>query len=143
MSTRSMIYLKINEQDYGKTLTCDIDKLPNALEQNNYPCSSIRIPKNPLDNTLYLGIYCHFDGYPEGVGKELRAKFKTYDDVLNLILLGDVSSIIDTIVSYKNWRNDPNTAPTKIEGGTKKDCRPNGMIAYSYVFEDNKWFTLS
>ncbi len=41
----------------------------------------------------YRGIYCHFDGYPEGVGQTLHEHYKSYNKVSALIELGDISSL--------------------------------------------------
>lgn len=138
MGTTSMIWLKINSEDFGKTLTADITKLPNPVEKMNYPCIPVHIHKKPGGNTLYLGIYCNFDGYPAGVGRELKEKFKTYEQVLNLILLGECSYIIDDICSYHNWRNEDLTIRYSEFGRPK-----HTGTDYYYVFEDGEWSPFS
>ena len=134
MSTHCMIWVKVNEEDFGKTMTCDVNKLPNPIVENNYPCLPYTIHPNPLDNVLYLGVYCHFDGYPSGVGAELREKFTTYESVLNLILLGGLSFLIDNVKAYHNWRNE-NLEIAKVQG----DIPPSSGCDYTYVFENGKW----
>ena len=136
MSTRSTIWVKINKEDFGKSLMCDINKLPNPLIENNYPCGNVKIHPNPIDDTLYLGIYCHFDGYPEGVGAELINKFNTYESALNLILLGGCSHIITDIKSYHNWRNE-DIEIYSVQGRTP--TAGGDMISHKYVFENGKW----
>jgi hypothetical protein len=42
---------------------------------------------------LVESIYCHFDGYPEGVGQTLIDHWTTTEKVLDLIELGDLSSL--------------------------------------------------
>ena len=135
MSTRSMIYVKVNEEDFGKVMTCDIVKLPNPIIDLNYPCVEYHIHPNPTDKVLYLGIYCHFDGYPSGVGKELKENFNTYEKALNLILLGSCSSIITNIRTYHNWRNED------LEIVCKQGLPPKlgDSIDYGYIFENGKW----
>ena len=135
MSTRSMIYVKVNEEDFGKVMTCDIVKLPNPIIDLNYPCVEYHIHPNPTDKVLYLGIYCHFDGYPSGVGKELKENFNTYEKALNLILLGSCSSIINHIRTYHNWRNE------QLEIVCKQGLPPKlgDSIDYGYIFENGKW----
>ena len=134
MSTRSEIFVRVKPEDFGRVIKCDPSLLKNPLTSTNYPCEEFTIPSNPENGVLYLGIYCHFDGYRAGVGDELIEKFKTYEDVLNLILLGDLSCCLDTIVSYANWRNDP-LKIHKIEG----EVYNSPMIPYMYVFEDDNW----
>ena len=134
MSTHCMIWVKVNEEDFGKTMTCDVNKLPNPIVENRYPCLPYTIHPKPLDNVLYLGIYCHFDGYPSGVGAELRKKFTTYESVLNLILLGGLSFLIDNVKAYHNWRNE-NLQIAKVQG----DTPPFYDWGYTYIFENGKW----
>ena len=38
-----------------------------------------------------VSIYCHFDGYIEGVGRTLKAHYNDKDKALNLIEGGDIS----------------------------------------------------
>ena len=129
MSTHCRIWLKLNKESLGTVATCDLNKLPNPLVENNYPCLPVKLPKDP---DAFLGIYCHFDGYPSGAGKELKNKFNTYEKVLNLILLGDVSYIIDEIKSYHNWRNEP------VNIQISHQC-PKASEDFTYIFRDNKW----
>lgn len=129
-----MIWVKVNEEDFGKAMTCDVNKLPNPIVENNYPYLPYTIRSNPLDKVLYLGVYCHFDGYPSGVGVELRKKFTTYESVLNLILLGGLVSIIDTIEIYHNWRNEDRTIAV-VQG----DRPPFYKWGYTYIFENGEW----
>ena len=133
MSTRSTIWLRIRPEDFGKVMIADIEKLPNPMEEFNYPCKEVKIPDNPGGGVLYMGIYCHSDGYPDGVGAELEEKFTTYEQVLNLILLGQCSYIIDKICSYHNWRNE-NLYIYKTEYG-KPECKYD----YAYLFEGDRW----
>lgn len=136
MGTTSMIWLKINSEDFGKVLTADITKLPNPMDRMNYPCEEVKIHSNPGGNTLYMGIYCNFDGYSAGVGRELKEKFKTYEQVLNLILLGECSYIIDGICSYHNWRNEDLTIRYSEFG------RPEHINTdFYYLFENGEWTT--
>ena len=136
MATHCRIYVRVNKEDFGKTLTADISKLPNPLVENNYPCLPIKIHPSPLNDVLFLGIYCHFDGYPSGVGAELRNKFTTYESALNLVLLGGVSYIIDAIKSYHNWRNE------NVEINELQDIVPHAVEDYTYIFHDGEWHSI-
>lgn len=156
MSTNCMIWVKVNEEDFGKTMTCDVNNLPNPIVDNYFPCLPYKIPSNILKRKLYLGIYCHFDGYPSGVGAELREKFTTYESVLNLILLGGLSFLIDNVRAYHNWRNEdveiaiargkvPDFEDVVVErvnttspSTTARILKLNRDI-YTYVFENGKW----
>ena len=54
-------------------------------------------------------IYCHWDGYLESVGQALVKYYNDIYKVLDLIEMGDASSIdatLDTCVFYKRDRNE-------------------------------------
>ena len=133
MATRSLIWLKIKPDDFGKTLHSDISILPNPIEGEHELNKAVHIPSNPLNDILYLGIYCHWDGYPDGVGKELQNKFNTYEKVLNLILLGDCSSIIEEISPYHIWRGEE-LIVRRVDGG-----KPAATEGYNYIFDGESW----
>ena len=93
----------------------------------------------------YRGIYCHFDGYPQGVGRTLieENQYNTDDDVTELINLGHLSSLapyINNTRAYhrdfgEKWEeNDPVRGKTVAEVADKIDH--NG---YVYVWENNAW----
>lgn len=50
-----------------------------------------------LVDGAYLTIYCHWDGYPTGVGQTLYDHYKTFEQVQNLILLGNLSRLGPTL----------------------------------------------
>jgi len=45
----------------------------------------------------YKAIYCHFDGYPDGVGRKLKEYYDTPEQVKRLIALGSIDSLHETI----------------------------------------------
>lgn len=46
-----------------------------------------------VSDSEYAGIYCHFDGYPSGVGKVLQDHYGDKLKVEKLIALGDISAL--------------------------------------------------
>ena len=82
-------------------------------------------------------IYCHFDGYIDGVGKILQENYNTREEMEQLIALGDISSLGKTIeetVAYHRDRGEElqepmqhKTVPLYFEG-------QNSDIEYSYCF---------
>ena len=54
------------------------------------------------ENKTYVGIYCHFDGYPEGVGKKLLDYYADRKKVEELLQLGDLSSLEKRIAPNHN-----------------------------------------
>ena len=123
-----MIWLKVRKEDYGKVMKADVSKLPNPVVDANYDIKEVKIPYNVDD--LYLGVYCNYDGYHNGVGLELAEKFKTYEQVLNLILLGELSYMIEEIRSYHCWRNETPTIWIS-------DGKPKSTQEYYYCFDEN------
>lgn len=60
------------------------------------------------DGTVH-GIYCHHDGYLEGVGTTLKAHYTTVRQVLDLVALGSLSSLgedLDVTQAYHRDRGD-------------------------------------
>ena len=51
-----------------------------------------RIGLKRADDSI-RSIYCHFDGYPEGVGKILKEHYDTLSKVKELLKLGDISTL--------------------------------------------------
>lgn len=109
MSTRSWISIEINPEDVGTYRHHNPKLLPMKLEvdphrkhaKNNFPM---------VELSKFLGIYCHSDGYPCGVGKTLLKHYNTYEKALNLILGGDYSCLVGSRHLYPNlnmWLKKP------------------------------------
>jgi hypothetical protein len=100
---------------------------------------------NP-DTNDYTAIYCHWDGYPEGVGVTLRDHYTTDEKVKFLIDNGDISSLRDTVVetaedSYKN-RGDRNTDSRTFKTlDEMMDYYRHMWCEYGYLWEsDATWY---
>jgi hypothetical protein len=166
MSTRSNIYLKLKDESKGQTIKFDFSKLPTKNGEEHaeleFPIKDVTIPKD----TLYMGVYHHWDGYLSGVGKTLLETYTDYDTILNLLCMGDLSTINGGVTSYQGWRNE-NVAPLFITKDTKvkhwkwdaksqcskvtehKICDSKGNLKpkdavreeYAYLFDGEKWWT--
>lgn len=103
-------------------------------------------------DTGYAGIYCHFDGYLDGVGKTLLEHYKTQEKVNQLIALGDISTLgpeIGEAHDFDNRDGKQTTAYMRDRGETGCEQRQGETIndvekgighnGYVYVFEDGKW----
>ena len=162
MSTRSNIYLKLKDESKGKTIKFDITKLPQGTRGDGikYPIKDVKIPKR----AKYMGIYHHWDGYISGgVGETLQTHYKDYDTILNLLMMGDISTINDGVECYQGWRNED--CPAVFFGKTMKikrwdrkkndwkDSRvqmedengnpdPKKLLReeYAYLFDGEKWW---
>ena len=106
MSTRSNIYLKLKDESKGQTIQFDFSKLPTAHGEHHanleFPIKDVTIPQD----AEYIGVYHHWDGYITGVGQTLLESYTDYDTILNLLIMGDLSSINGGVTSYQGWRNE-------------------------------------
>jgi hypothetical protein len=95
--------------------------------------------ENP-DGT-YDAVYCHFDGYPEGVGRKLEDHYTDPEKIRALISRGSMSMLspeLDKCEFYtksgeelKNWCGMPHR---KLQKAAK-----NTWCEYIYRFVDGKW----
>ena len=78
----------------------------------------------------YTTIYCHWDGYPSGVGQDLLDDFNSYDAALKLILEGDHSTPYESYAGRgEDWEsNRPNQ---RMHARREQD--------YLYVFKNGVW----
>ncbi len=111
------------------------------------------------DGTIKV-IYCHWDGYPEGVGATLAEHYIDPVKVAALLNLGDISSLNDTEV--ENVESYAKRGETGVEARTYitqeqwlEDVRDSG-VEYLYLFDksftnefywgwlsvNNRWHTL-
>lgn len=101
----------------------------------------------------YEGIYCHYDGYEDGVGQVLLDHYQDPNKVAALIALGDISSLGERIAP-----NGPHSYDKREEGTTvaymrdrgETGCEPRTGVTvcevaeqldaeYVYVFENGSW----
>jgi predicted CxxxxCH...CXXCH cytochrome family protein len=60
------------------------------------------------DKTV-TSIYCHFDGYPEGVGKTLKQHWMDTKKIKKLLKLGNLSILGKEIGKKQNFDSPSNT----------------------------------
>ena len=91
-------------------------------------------------------IYCHSDGYPEGVGQILKDSYKMRSDVEELIGLGNISSLgsniyrTDAYVRDRGEKEKENAPNVHSDLGAFERYFKGGTADYAYVFKkDNKW----
>jgi hypothetical protein len=108
----------------------------------------------------YEVIYCHWDGYPERVGRILKQYYSDPKKLRKLFALGDISSLRKDIgkyhpfdydiddPKYKNMttayhrdRGDPwpEVKPTLFKSFVALLDKRGPSISYLYVFEKGKW----
>jgi len=86
-------------------------------------------------------VYCHFDGHPDSNGNKLLDNYDTEDKARELINLGDISSLGETIEEtedYYRMRGDPinisHYKPNEIQEYL------NDSQDYNYLFDDGMWW---
>lgn len=86
----------------------------------------------------YMVIYCHFDGYLDGVGEILQCYYNSFEKAFELILGGDISSIAESpegcdyyVRRGESWENNKPAF---------SDKPPKRVEEYLYIFESGKWY---
>lgn len=75
-----------------------------------------------LSDGKIKSIYCHFDGYPEGVGRTLTKHYTDPKKVEDLIALGDISvlgTFYDKELAKKAWEKQYDREWRESEEGKK------------------------
>ena len=120
MATRSNIAIILKEEDKARVFAELNERLEEVGGRFRYG----------VDNGNVLQIYCHWDGYPEGVGQDLLDDFNSYDKALEMILEGDHSTPYEPYAGHgEDWvsnRPDQRSEPICYE-------------EYLYVFKDEEW----
>ena len=94
-------------------------------------------------NGTIEAIYCHHDGYPDGVGATLHSSYMTGPKVRALLKLGDMSQLGKTVKSSVFYVRDrgEESQPTKTyetdaeftAAAMKHGCE------YAYLFTGSDW----
>ena len=105
------------------------------------------------DGTI-SSIYCHFDGYPDGVGATLEEHYSNRQKLRMLINLGDISTLGEQVStmdehSFDNRKEGITVAYHRDRGEVKREARVDESLdkfgvsdyeEYGYVYtKDEKW----
>lgn len=85
----------------------------------------------------YAGIYCRWDGYLSHHGTILLQNYSTYDKVVELISLGNLSELHNTpdnCVSHHHWPAKPKNI--QVSDNANKLSKEE----YCYLFKNDKWY---
>ena len=85
----------------------------------------------------FSSIYTHWDSYPAHYGPILLENYNTYDKVVELIELGQLSelhSTPDACVSYHRWRGEDKNI------NVSSNLNDHTDMEYAYLFRDGAWF---
>ena len=97
-----------------------------------------------LDGSV-TAIYCHFDGYPSGVGAALTSPWwSTSAAVSALLELGDISTLgrcIETTTAYHRDRGEElNIRQFESTAALLEAARAAG-VEYVYTWSEGRWQT--
>ena len=93
-------------------------------------------------------VYCHWDGYLEGVGAELLEQYNNLSMAEELIKGGDMSSLGSHYAQmperaeypYSETWEDHKPKTFQNEYTLMYDLRGDVFIEYIYLFKNDKWF---
>lgn len=91
------------------------------------------------DDGSYRHIYCHYDGYLEGVGLTLLENYTTKEQVNELLDLGDCSSLGESLEDSEFYGRDryESGADARVVDGY--DDLLDECHDCCYIFVDGKW----
>lgn len=81
----------------------------------------------------YEYVYCHFDGYPEGVGETLVNSYDYEEIIEELISGGDMSSLGDSIKTTEYYEDSSRVSVCNIHN------IPNVGQDFIYMWYGKKW----
>jgi len=88
-----------------------------------------------------VSIYCHFDGYPEGVGSMLNKHYKDVNKIKELIALGNLSVLGEEIGSKQDFNNRPENnwclAYGRDRGETGEEAKVSSSTAGAQIYAKN------
>jgi hypothetical protein len=94
-----------------------------------------------LNNGITKIIYCHWDGYPEHVGKLLMNYYNSPSAVFDLMELGDLSSLdatSDSCTAFHRDRNEPwgMVEPRDVSTSELDAVAKDYGVDYVYIYND-------
>lgn len=88
------------------------------------------------DNGKVKKVYCHFDGYHDGVGKMLSLNYNNPVIIDALLSKGKICSLGETIETTEFYNEKENDFETFF-GISVYNC--SQMEQYNYIFRNGKW----
>lgn len=97
-------------------------------------------PSEGLQFNEYVHIYCHYDGYPTGVGMTLRDCYQERPKVERLIANGSISSLGDDIGCSPGYPTDKwdSNISFSLQGLAQKARKAGAEWVYVYLLS-NEW----
>ena len=112
------------------------------------------IAKRNPDGSV-TSVYCHWDGYPEGVGAILKEHYTDPSKIERLLDIGDISSLREDIGEQHDFDSSSDVTTfygrdrgeTGINALTHADehewigFRRGSWCEYGYLWKDGEWHT--
>ena len=94
-----------------------------------------------LNSEITKTIYCHWDGYPSGVGQTLMENYTSPSAINELMELGDLSSLdatLDTCIAYHRDRKEPwgMVEPREVNTSELGTVAQDYGVDYVYTYND-------
>lgn len=100
--------------------------------------------ENP-DGTV-TAIYCHYDGYPEGVGATLKRSYRSELKIRKLLDLGSIATLGDGVELSMGtdayYRDHGEHEPTNLKYASVDSYKKRykkSWADYAYLFSGGKW----
>ena len=83
--------------------------------------------------------YCHFDGYPQGVGAKLLMYVRTFDQARKMATYGAMESV--KVMDVRTCAPETPMGEGAVNCPTKDYLRnASKRAAYIYLFKNNRWY---
>jgi len=90
------------------------------------------------DNSIDM-VYCHWDGYFEGVGLTLKENYNSEDKVRELLSLGSISSLGKDINDTVFYGRDRGESDIELETVISPIEYMDKCQEYNYLWNQNQW----
>ena len=114
-----------------------------------------------LPNNTIVGVYCHYDGYPSGVGATLANHYTTDERVTALLSLGSISQLHPrlvpnlgdthtfnnpaknvTIAYHRDRGEDMHTTTFSSLDVMVENVAHQLGVQFVYIWDSNEWVTM-
>ena len=114
-----------------------------------------------LPNNTIVGVYCHYDGYPSGVGATLTTHYATDERVTALLNLGSISQLHPRLVpnlgdthTFDNPAKNVTVAYHRDRGEAMSTTTFPSLdvmvenvahqlgVEFVYIWDSNEWVTM-
>lgn len=91
------------------------------------------------DDETIEAVYCHWDGYLEGVGKTLKENYNSEDKIRLLLSFGNISSLGEDVNSSLFYERDRQEKDQKSEILKTQKQLLDFRQEYNYVWINEEW----